>query len=304
MQSLENTIEYLNKLHANIKFTYEKEDKGKLSFLDVLVKRVEDGFHTSIYHKPTFTGVYLNWLSLTSRHYKTGLIKCLLTRAWRICSNYDLFQQEVIKIREMLKHNNYPCKVVNTEIKKFIDSQKRGDLGEISNKQNVADETKRNVSLVLPYYGKKAEEFKYKIMELVQKYYPSVNFRVIFVCPTTISSFFPFKNKTPLQLRSKVVYKITCKTCNEFYIGETTRCLCRRVHEHKECAESSTYHSSVYKHQMETGHIIDFDGLEILDSASNVHKLRLKEMLHIIKLKPKLNVQKKSALFSLLIGEK
>ena len=73
------------------------------------------------------------------------------------------------------------------------------------------------------------------------------------------------------------------------------------------CVEESTNIKNCrkqYKHQEEKGHIIDFEGLEILDSASNVHKLRLKEMLHIIKLKPKLNVQKKSALFSLLIGEK
>jgi hypothetical protein len=194
--------------------------------------------------------------------------------------------------------------VVNNEVKKFVDSQKRCENSQLNNKVNTIDENKRNVSLVLPYYGKKAEDFKYRIRKLVLKYYPAVNFRVVLVCPATISNFFPFKNKTPLQLRSKVVYKITCKTCNEFYIGETVRCLCRRIHEHKECAESSTYHSSVYKHQEEKGHIIDFEGLEILDSASNVHKLRLKEMLHIIKLKPKLNVQKKSALFSLLIGEK
>ncbi len=59
--------------------------------------------------------------------------------------------------------------------------------------------------------------------------------------------------------------------------------------------------SSVFKHQVETGHEIDYDGVEIIDKADSDRKLLLKEMLHIIKLKPELNVQRRSFLFSLII---
>jgi hypothetical protein len=49
------------------------------------------------------------------------------------------------------------------------------------------------------------------------------------------------------------------------------------------------------------GHEIDFDNVVILDRADSVKKLELKEMLYIRKLKPTLNKQKESELFTLII---
>jgi hypothetical protein len=62
--------------------------------------------------------------------------------------------------------------------------------------------------------------------------------------------------------------------------------------------------SSVHAHIEKTGHQIDFDEVEIIDSASNEQKLALKEMLHINKINPKLNVQKTSYVFSMIIGRR
>ena len=59
--------------------------------------------------------------------------------------------------------------------------------------------------------------------------------------------------------------------------------------------------SSVCKHA-KSGHRIDWENIEILDKAKDRWRLLLKEMLHINKLKPQLNVQKSSKLFSLIIG--
>ena len=49
-QHLEKFNEYLNTKHANKKFTNEKEAKGSLSFVDVLISN--KGFITTVYHKP------------------------------------------------------------------------------------------------------------------------------------------------------------------------------------------------------------------------------------------------------------
>ena len=43
--------------------------------------------------------------------------------------------------------------------------------------------------------------------------------------------------------------------------------------------------------KLKPGHQIDFDNVEILDTASSDFKLRMKELLHILKLKPILNKQ-------------
>ncbi len=80
-------LNYLNTQHNNIRFTIENEKQNKIPFLDTTVTRNETCFKLSLYHKPTFTGVYLNWTSLTSRKYKISLIYCLCDRIWKICQD-------------------------------------------------------------------------------------------------------------------------------------------------------------------------------------------------------------------------
>ena len=126
--------------------------------------------------------------------------------------------------------------------------------------------------------------------------------RVVFTPPTTIGNHFHFKDKTPFLLQSLVVYLIRCAGCDDFYIGKTARCLTRRILEHKKGIGNEEMKSALYKHHMETGHTINYDEIKILAKAATDNQLLLKEMLLIDKLKPTLNVQKKSALFSLVIG--
>jgi hypothetical protein len=54
----------------------------------------------------------------------------------------------------------------------------------------------------------------------------------------------------------------------------------------------------------EENHRIDWDDMQVIDTARDDRRLLLKEMLHINNLKPQLNVQKSSKLFSLLIGSR
>ena len=56
---VDNFLVTLNCLHPALKFTFEKEQDGKLPFLDIIVERTELGFETSIYRKPTFSGQYI-----------------------------------------------------------------------------------------------------------------------------------------------------------------------------------------------------------------------------------------------------
>ena len=58
----EEIIEALNSFHPNIKFTHETEKDGLIPFLDVLLKKKQDGtIETTIYRKPTNNNVYIHW---------------------------------------------------------------------------------------------------------------------------------------------------------------------------------------------------------------------------------------------------
>ena len=77
----------LNDLHPSLTFTMDEEKDNQLPFLDVLVERHSFAFVTSIYRKPTFTGLYLSWDAFALKSRNVKLIKCLTFRALMICSN-------------------------------------------------------------------------------------------------------------------------------------------------------------------------------------------------------------------------
>lgn len=103
----------------------------------------------------------------------------------------------------------------------------------------------------------------------------SIDLQVAFKAPTTIGSLFKFKDKTPRELLSMVVYKLTCLDCGKSYIGKTSRNICVRIAEHKNTNDDK---SSVARHIIATGHQMDWNW-QILDRASYDKKLCLKEML-------------------------
>ena len=300
LKAVDQLLSLMNSKHKNIKFTCEIEKNKKIAFLDVHVNRRQSGFITTIYRKPTFTGVYLHWKSLTALIYKINLIKCLLDRAWKICSNHELFHQEILHLKEVLRKNDYPSSVIDKQIEKFLNKK---FISPHDKSKTVESTPKKKIYLVLPYFNDKMDDFKRRLTDLVYKHYPNVDFRLMFTPPTSISNLFSFKDKTPFGLQSLVVYKIGCKNCSDFYIGKTARCLVRRIEEHKKGLGTDDYKSALYKHSIDHGHSIDYDNVEILDKASNDKKLLLKEMLYINKLNPTLNKQKNSCLFSLIIGK-
>ena len=106
----------------------------------------------------------------------------------------------------------------------------------------------------------------------------------------TIGKLFPFKdNIKRVDEWSMVVYELKC-SCGATYIGKTERILCHRIKEHRD--EKPSNPSACKKHiEKEPTHRIDFENVEILDSADNGLKLRIKELLHILTRKPELNKQ-------------
>ena len=72
--------------------TIEKEERGQLPFLDVLVRKdtLSQQFHFSVFRKPTHTDSYINYKSNHHPATKIATILCLRKRAEDICQGEDL----------------------------------------------------------------------------------------------------------------------------------------------------------------------------------------------------------------------
>ena len=101
-------IDHVNSIRPSIQFTMEKEQGNKLPFLDVLVTHTEQGFRSSLYGKPTFTGQYLNFNSHHPYTVKKGIVRSRKHRAKAVSSDMDLYQEEMISLRHNFRRNIYP----------------------------------------------------------------------------------------------------------------------------------------------------------------------------------------------------
>ena len=113
---------YLNLQRANIKFTSEMKMNNLLSFLDIKIFRENNKFTTWVYCKPTFSGVFTNFESFIPNSYKYASIFTLLHRALKLCSNFELFHQEISNLKNIFRKNDYPGNFTYFSIEKYLDN--------------------------------------------------------------------------------------------------------------------------------------------------------------------------------------
>ena len=86
-------------------FSMETEKETKLSFLYVEIIRQQGKFTTTIYRKPTFSGVCTNYESFLPAVYKFGMVQTLVYRCFRICSNWTLFRTQLTFLKGVFQKN-------------------------------------------------------------------------------------------------------------------------------------------------------------------------------------------------------
>ena len=118
-----------------------------MPFIDVLITRTSNGFKTSVYHKPTFSGVYSNFNSFISEEYKVGLIFTLLFRTFSIISDLSRFHSEVCYLKEILKKNAFPINLIDSCIKNFLNKR-------LTEKPVTLTAEKKDLVIVLPFLRK------------------------------------------------------------------------------------------------------------------------------------------------------
>jgi len=154
---------------------------------------------------------------------------------------------------------------------------------------------KKEVFIILPYLGTMTLNLKRKLHTHFANSLPQCNLKVILKSTNRLSSFFHFKDVIPRELRSHLVYKFSCSSCNATYYGKTERHLNVRSGEH--IGKSPlTGKRVVCKPSAVSDHLLfhenynsDFNDFEILCRDNNDFKLSIRESILIYRDSPILN---------------
>ena len=201
-------LQKLNSYHPNIQFTHEVEENNEITFLDVLIKRLEnDQLETSVFRKATNTNIYMNWYSHAPKQWKIGTLRSLIKRSVIICSNQKLLEKELNYLRNVFcRINNYPLKLVNDVIKK--ESEKTNNVNNYENEH--IEENKDTIQILLPYAGTQGNNLINRMKKQLKKYLQQ-NTKVITIYQgTKLSSQFSIKDTGSFEHKNNVVYNGKC----------------------------------------------------------------------------------------------
>ena len=213
----------------------------------------------------------MRWDSFLPKSYKKSLVNCLVSRAWKLCSTFNLFHQELEFLKKTLLANGYPTNFVESIISKFLHKQYSEDLPTFG-------PNRKPVFFCLPFAGEEfTTKFARQLRRLLARVAPWIDLKIIFRPAKKLSCLTKVKSRLSILSNSGVVYKVSCVDCPAFYVGKTKRRLAQRLQEHQQ-----QEYSALFKHSAEHAHSIAFETPEILATDTSDFRLSIKEAINIL----------------------
>ena len=141
-----------------------EESEGSFPFLNVEMVINGETVDTWIFRKKTHTGVMLNFSAIVPNSWKLGLIRGFINTAKMVCSTEDLFNQEILKLRDLFSANGYPKAFFDKALEKCLSIFEGVTQSQVENTQE-----ERKYILGIPYVGNVSREYTKKIKALVKE---------------------------------------------------------------------------------------------------------------------------------------
>ena len=268
-EALNNFQTHLNRQHQSIQFTREDERENELPFLDVLVKRIGRKVDTSVYRKVTHMDRYIHY---TSHHHPkalSGTIKCLKNRADCVCDAGSRMK-ELEHLKRVFQANGYPRKLIQSTLNQPPHVPRAHDPVQTMDSE---PQTKPK-TLCLPYVRHLSEE--------IQRLCRDLDIRVVFRPHNTLRQLLTkVKTPTPDEKKAGVIYEIPCLDCETVYIGETGRCMEKRMIEHRRVVRNGDRTNGVAVHAWDESHRVNWTGAKIREVETHLRKKKILEAIHI-----------------------
>ena len=299
--------------HSVLNFTQERENNGKLHYLDVDIEAKDGKYITKVYRKPTDSGKCMNARSQCPDRYRRGVIRTYVRRAIRTCSNWELVSQELDRVKQILVNNNYSCTEIDEEIMTALNKyhedkeQKTTQVKQTTNnkaKQTTEHEDNKEQTHKLYYKNQMNIGFKQDEKALKDIVHQNVKpkaghqLKMIIYYKSAKTSQLVMKNnekKRNMKKETYVVYRYQCpygdcklrKTA--CYIGHTTDYLTTRISFHLQAGAPLNHTMKKHNRKLERKDMEE--NMTIIGRDRNRKRLQILEAVHIHQRRPEICVQ-------------
>ena len=170
--------------------------------------------------------------------------------------------------------------------------------------EKVITVPEKTLFLVLPYIGPSSLETRTTLRKSRKGILNCFKLQIAFKSQNKLAKAFRFKDRILKELTSGVVYKFQCGLYNESYYGECMRHRNVRIGEHIGISSLTRKKvkpkgSAVSDHLLLCNHSTSFEDFSVLTTENKKFLLELKESLLIMRDKPSLSRNIRSALLYL-----
>src|SRR5579863_7693515 len=135
----------MSRIYRKVKVLYNLvQSHNTFVFLDILLIIKRNRFDTTVYRKPSYSGISLNFQSYHPFSQKLSVIYSMVHRACKFCSTTGLLNNELKVIKEILLENDFSPKVIKIHLEK-------ARVKFLTPRPASVDNTKRKQFISLPY---------------------------------------------------------------------------------------------------------------------------------------------------------
>ena len=156
----------------------------------------------------TNTGQYTHFSSFEPFARDTAWAKDLFLRAFIICSNNELFENQIFTIKSFMSWNGFPNNIKNLIINKL---RKRQTSSTPPNA--MPDNDRPKIWFRISYHRRRGEHLVKAYIKEIRHLKEPINFIVIYNTKK-ISYFLSNKDKIPDLSRTNVFYQVFCPGCS------------------------------------------------------------------------------------------
>ena len=250
---------FINSLYPTLAFTCEWESDSCIPFLDVLIIRSSTCLKFRVFRKPSHSNSYLHFFSFHPVSLKVSVAQGLFLRALRVCSP-EFLSEELDFIHSSLSGLAYPSHILRKSLSKakysFFKAVPRQDA------------TLPHSRVCVPF----VPSLNTRTQSLLRS---NLNCNLSFSYPNKIKSV--VVSNAPKHVSSAGVYRVDCKDCGKFYIGESGRSLDVRIKEHKSDFRRHNLNNAMYVHSIDHNHSFDFNNAHLVFPCNDIHTRKVME---------------------------